>query len=209
MNDEARGDEPAERINPFSSRFVRPGALPFLFPSGLSAAALVERFLSANRRGQIVGPHGAGKSTLLASLVREFTARGERVQLIELHDGQRRLKLTEPLTPRTILCLDGYEQLSFLSRVQVACSVRRHDCGLLLTTHTPVCFPVRLPTLFEVCPSVATAVQLATELLARHSAAGTAGDIAPEEVERLFSNEGRNMRELFFRLYDLAELRRS
>lgn len=196
------------RDNPFSSRFVRPGAIPFLFPAGASASLLVDRFLAAGRRGQIVGPHGAGKSTLLATLMQDLAARGEIVQLIELHDGQRRLGSDVEWKPRTIVCLDGYEQLSFASRVQVAWRVRRSDCGLLITTHAPICFPVRLPTLFEARATLDTAVQLAEVLLSQHSAAGTAGDISRAEIENHFSRSHGDMRELFFQLYDLAESRR-
>ncbi len=58
----------AAQSNPFSTRFVRPGALAYRFPPGESAATLVERLAASGWRGQIVGPHGSGKSTLVAAL---------------------------------------------------------------------------------------------------------------------------------------------
>lgn len=37
---------PRPTSNPFSTRFVRPGALPFLFPPGLDAPGLVQALAS-------------------------------------------------------------------------------------------------------------------------------------------------------------------
>ena len=77
--------------NPFATRHVRPGAIPYCFPAGVDARQLVERLAAAGWRGQIVGPHGSGKSTLLATLLRTIEQGGRRPLLIALHDGQRRL----------------------------------------------------------------------------------------------------------------------
>ena len=46
--------------NPFCSRFVRPGALEYLFPDGWSAARLAARLAENGWRGQIVGRPGRG-----------------------------------------------------------------------------------------------------------------------------------------------------
>lgn len=205
MNDDAY----RERDNPFSTRFVRPGAIPYRFAAGESAAQVVERFISAGRRGQIVGPHGAGKSTLLAMLIEEFATRGEVVKHFELHDGQRSLPPPLDILPKSIVCIDGYEQLSYWSRSVLGPFVSRGGCGLLITTHRPVWFPTRLPVLVELRPSVEVAVSLVMSLLERHGAAGSAGGIRPEEVERIFFEVRGDMRELFFRLYDLYESQRS
>jgi len=198
-----------ERDNPFSTRFVRPGAIPYRFATGDSAAQFVERFFAAGRRGQIVGPHGAGKSTLLAMLIEEFAARGEVVKHFELHDGQRSLPRPLEIAPKSIVCIDGYEQLSYLSRAAIAMFAARRGCGLLITTHRAIWFPVALPVLANVKPDAGEAVKLAMSLLAQHSAAGSAGGIRPEEVERIFFEVRGDMRELFFRLYDLYESQRS
>ena len=55
--------------NPFSTRYTRPGAIPFRFPPGTSADGLVEQLRRQQWRGAIVGPHGSGKSSLVAALV--------------------------------------------------------------------------------------------------------------------------------------------
>ena len=57
------------RVNPFSTRFVEPGAIAYRFPNADGLAALVRRLDETGGWGQLVGPHGSGKSTLLASLL--------------------------------------------------------------------------------------------------------------------------------------------
>jgi len=54
--------------NPFSTRFVQPGAIPYLFEAG-SLAEVIGSFESQGRWGQIVGPHGSGKTTLLRAIL--------------------------------------------------------------------------------------------------------------------------------------------
>ncbi len=54
---------PAE--NPFCTRRIRPGALPYFFPPGASIETILQRFQDFAGWGEIVGPHGSGKSTLL------------------------------------------------------------------------------------------------------------------------------------------------
>lgn len=202
-------DAARERDNPFSSRFVRPGAIPYLFTAGTSASQLVDKFCGAGRRGQLVGPHGAGKSTLLALLMKEFAARGEVVTHFELHDGQRALNDPIEIAPGSVICVDGYEQLSYWSRYALARRASREGCGLLITSHRVVWFPAKLPVLAEVRPSVAVAVNLALSLLKQHGGASNAGGIGPAEIERIFFEVGGDLRELFFRLYDLYESQRS
>src|SRR5205809_770947 len=74
--------------NPFATRFIRPGAIPFLFLDGNSAAAIVERLKANNWRGQIMGEHGSGKSTLVATLVPVLKAAGREVVAIKIAPGE-------------------------------------------------------------------------------------------------------------------------
>jgi hypothetical protein len=135
--------------NPFATRFVRPGAIPFLFPPAIDAERLVARLAELNWRGAIVGPHGSGKSTLLESLRPELSRAGRRVVHFALHDGERSL----PPTPResrswnknTVVIVDGYEQLSVWNRWRLERRQRRIGCGLLVTSHGPT----RLPELYR------------------------------------------------------------
>jgi len=74
--------------NPFATRFVRPGSVPFLFAHQETVEQLVDRLGKARWYGQIVGPHGSGKSTLLASMLPGL--RAERpVALYALSDQSR------------------------------------------------------------------------------------------------------------------------
>src|ERR1043166_2761834 len=133
-------DRCARSVNPFSTRFTRPGAIAYRFPDGTGAAQLVDKLASFNWLGQVVGPHGSGKSTLLVALVAEIERRGRRVALFVLHDGQRRLPeefQTLPSDSGLMVVIDGYEQLGWWSRWRLLRVVRRRGWGLLVTTHRP------------------------------------------------------------------------
>lgn len=188
--------------NPFASRYVRPGVLAYDFAARTSAATLVDRFLATGRRAQIVGRHGSGKSTLLAELADELRARGVHVALVELHDGCRDLPVDADPPAEGVLLVDGYEQLGRLARWRLGLRLRRRKTGLLVTVHQPRALPTLYTT--EVGP------ELAVALAERRLAASEAPQrIAADEVRALFAAEQGNMREVFFRLYDLYESRRS
>jgi hypothetical protein len=196
-------DQPATTENPFCSRRVRPGGIPYQFPSGQSAAHLVDLLRRNVWWGQIVGPHGSGKSALLATLMPDIERAGRRPLLVELHDGQRRLPLDLKRTPgldrSTLLIVDGYEQLGFWQRLRLKGFCRRRGLGLLLVCHAPV----GLPDLCHTSPNPELAQQIVGQLQRDYPAHVTAGDVA----ER-FARHGGNMRELLFELYDLYEGRR-
>ncbi|MDO5554778.1 MAG: hypothetical protein Q4G68_13550 [Planctomycetia bacterium] len=105
--------------NPFSTRYVIPGVVPFFFErafikqiqrehpirfesyfcrslakrenasSVVGLEYLADTFLERSSRAQLVGPHGSGKSTLMQELRRILTERGTRILSLELHDGTR------------------------------------------------------------------------------------------------------------------------
>jgi hypothetical protein len=79
----------ASQSNPFSTRFVKPGAIEYLFSAGWCAQRVIETIAANNWRGAIVGPHGSGKSTLLATLKPHVERLGTQTQLISLHNGER------------------------------------------------------------------------------------------------------------------------
>ncbi|MBA4018673.1 MAG: hypothetical protein C0483_16020 [Pirellula sp.] len=192
------------RENPFSTRAVRPGAIAFLFEAGVDARSLVDRFLASGRRGQIVGPHGSGKSTLLASLAEELRARGIAVKLVELHDGCRAMPDEAVAQKGEVLMVDGYEQLGVVARSKLAFEVARRQAGLLVTSHRNVRWPIPLPVIYATHPGVELAERLALELLSRsrHPEA-----VSAAEIRGLYEAEQGNLREVFFRLYDLYESR--
>ena len=189
-------------MNPFSTRFVRPGALPYFFPPGRSAEQLAAKLGAQGWRGQIVGPHGSGKSTLLAALAPWIERAGRKVILCALHDGERRLPISKQqrsaLSSASLLVVDGFEQLGAFSRWRIARMCRRRGCGLLATAHADV----GLPELY----CTATNVELArrvVEALTPHDRA-----ISADDVERAFAAHRGDLREALFGLYDLYEQRR-
>lgn len=190
--------------NAFATRFTRPGALPFFFGDDDSATAVVERFAARGFRGAIVGPHGSGKSTLVAELVPRLEAIGRRLRIIALHDGERRLPagIMSNLQADDVLIVDGYEQLGWPARWSLHRAVHRSGAGLLVTTHEPI---RRLPTLLATRPSF----ELTQSLVERLVAASPGAAITAADVRRAFDRHAGNVREVFFELYDLYELRRS
>jgi molybdopterin-guanine dinucleotide biosynthesis protein len=191
--------------NPFATRFVRPGAIPYLFRPGESLSVLIDRLAAAGWRGEITGPHGSGKSTLLAALIPAIERTGREVILVQLHDGERRLprdaaRRVRASTHPTVLVIDGYEQLPWWRRRWIEWRCRRRATGLLVTSHRSV----GLPELARTRVEVAAAQQIVAQLLA-----GREEIIAPEELAECVARHGNDLRETLFDLYDLFELRRS
>ncbi len=200
MSEPQSGSGPPQ--NPFATRFIRPGATPFLFALSNDAERLVAKLAELQWRGAICGPHGSGKSTLLAELRPELTRANRRIIQVSLHDGDRRLPTaldnSEPSSAETLIIVDGYEQLSGSSRRALDRRCRRAGSGLLVTSHGST----HLPELYQ------TTIDL--ELLERIVDRLTGGDrrfVSAADVEQAFSRHGQNAREALFSLYDLHERR--
>jgi hypothetical protein len=188
--------------NPFATRYVRPGAMPFLFPLGESAPKLIQQLAAQGWWGQIVGPHGSGKSTLLATLLPALARRGCAPRLFALHDGQRSLPVelsaSSERDVRVIVAIDGYEQLSPWSRFRLKRLCRMRGWGLLVTSHRPV----GLPTLFRTAPDGGLVIEITAQLLGSGPIS-----IEREDILRAFARHGANVREVLFELYDVYERR--
>lgn len=84
--------------NPFSTRFHAPGRVAFFFEAEKGAASadeLLNAFLAAGARGEILGPHGTGKTTLLRAFETAAAARGLRTETVTLRDGRERFRLPD------------------------------------------------------------------------------------------------------------------
>ncbi len=184
--------------NPFSTRFIRPGAIDYLFPPGISAETLATALQQQNWRGSIIGPHGSGKSSLLVALVSVLESRGRRVIQQQLQGGQRKLDWSV-LKPRewnreTQLIIDGYEQLSRWQRTWLHWRCWHRGAGLLVTAHEPV----RLPLLFTTKPSLEIALGIVQRLLPESD-----DHITPADVAEAYAKHQGNLREMLLSLYDV------
>jgi hypothetical protein len=146
-----RGTAPSRTSNPFATCWTRPGALPFHFAEGESAAALIATLAAHGWWGEIIGPHGSGKSTLLATLAPQLAAAGRPVRVV-----------------------DGYDGLAWIARWQLRRRCRRMGHGLLVTAHQTT----GLPKLVELSPSLTLVQQLASELSAGSSTSVSPVDVA-------------------------------
>lgn len=194
--------EPDVGSNPFSTRYTRPGALEFDETAGPSLDALLAELARRRWRGQIVGPHGTGKTTLLESLLPRLSAAGRRVERFSLRPGQRRLQLSRATRAswdaKTLLVVDGYEQLNWWRRWRIQSACHRGGWGLLVTTHRPL----GLPLLVQMRPTAVLVRRLVRQLWPEHDRL-----IGDREIDACFERQAGNVRETLFALYDLFEQR--
>lgn len=190
--------------NPFCSRNIRPGAVPFLFPPGENCEVVTARLQANDWWGQIIGNHGTGKSALLAALTPAIETLGCRTLLVELHDGQRCLPRdvwrSLRRLKRGLVIVDGFEQLSRWSRFWLQRSCRLRRLGLLVTSHVSV----GLPTIYRTAISAASAEQIVRVFLD-----GREPQFSLAELHQLIERHQGDFRETLFSLYDLCEQRRA
>jgi energy-coupling factor transporter ATP-binding protein EcfA2 len=190
--------------NPFSTRFVRPGAVPFVFGPRQCAADVVRRFSELGWRAQIVGPHGSGKSTLVATLVEPLTEAMRPPCIFSLRDRQRRMPTGWVARARDAsagtIVVDGYEQLCLASRLGVRTLCRINAWGLLVTAHADV----GLSTLVRLVPDL----EVARTVVAHLVPGGDRGSMDDAAVASCFQDSGGNIREMLFALYDRHERQR-
>jgi hypothetical protein len=190
--------------NPFATRRVRPGAIPFFFPAGESVGQVLDRLRAAGWWGQVVGPRGSGKSTLVAALLPGLREAGREPLLVVRHRGERALPRATWADLRRagragralVVAIDGYEQLSPWSRFRVRRRCRRHGHGLLATAHADMGLPDLYRT--RVTPEVALRV-------VGHLTRGTGVTIAAADVTARLDARAGDLRETLFDLYDLHE----
>lgn len=176
--------------NPFGAQ--RLAALSF---RGETTGSLAARFERLGRRAAIVGPHGSGKSTLLRHLLERLAADGYDLRSVTLQAGERWLSreqrrlLFSRLGPRTVLALDGAEQLSRLAWRELSWRSRR-AAGFLVTSHREGL----LPTLFTCATTPELLAQLAGEL--------TGEEPSQDLCSELFARHRGNLHDAFRELYD-------
>jgi hypothetical protein len=192
----------AER-NPFATRSVRPGAIPYHFENGESLERMVARLQQHRWRGEIVGPHGSGKSTLVQSLIPVLEQAGRDVRQFKVQAGESRLPVSgadlKTWNGATQLIVDGYEQLGNWTRILINRICKGQGCGLMVTSHEST----GLPLLARVAPSLTV-----TQAIVRKIQPCVPLRIHDQDVQISFQKHRGNIREVFFELYDLYEQRR-
>ena len=187
--------------NPFSTRFVRPDQVEFIFETGGSIENLVKRLETSAWRGQILGPHGTGKTTLIWSLVRILQP-NLAIKLIQLQSHHKKLDEAKTLfqteryseTENDLLIVDGFESLGWLERRSLL--GRHHSKGRLLVSTHQDC---GLPVLFQ-SPTKPEIFNQLVSKLTKHVGSELVG-----ESSRLFEKHQGNCRDAIFELYDLFE----
>jgi energy-coupling factor transporter ATP-binding protein EcfA2 len=195
----------AESTNPFSTKFVRPGALCYQRPDGGSVEQLVRDF---DQRclgwASIIGPHGTGKSTLISHLKTLFeTLRPVYAYRLSMQErSSMAMKRDRNQWKAGVLVIvDGYEQMSTWSAWRLLCWVRRRQAGLLITGHQPI---RGFNILWETSIDEEIARQLRNQLL------GSRLDLLVREDLELAWQRARlknptDIRETLFAMYDWAE----
>ncbi len=141
---------PSQASNPFSTRFFSPGTIPYQCFEGESVESLIAKF--CNRlpvRASIIGPHGSGKSTLLATMIPILERQNEFSNVNHLRvnsDGNANRELRSflrRLSKGSLFIIDGFEQLTALSRWLIELQLWRTSSSILITCHAPVSdFPI-------------------------------------------------------------------
>ncbi len=193
--------------NPFSTRFIQPGAIPYKCFDGGTVTELAKRFLILpSKRGIIIGPHGSGKSTLVASLVSKMPSILPKSKIHPLRfstDKSAATSLNRSIkewTRHSIAILDGYEQLRFWSRLRVEWIARGRLISILATAHRPV---RGFETIWETSVNQASSQWVVEQLLLQSGLPNGANNLLHSEAwSRSRAKHGQNLRESLFDMYD-------
>jgi len=195
------------QTNPFSTRFIQPGAIAYQCFEGSSVSDLAERFLQlTSKRGSIVGPHGSGKSTLVASMIPILGARRPETKIHQLRFStdqlaSRSLKRSiAEWTRSSVVILDGYEQLGFWSRQMVEWAARSRSISILATSHQPL---RGFETVWETSVDDASSRWVVEQLLQQSGPSNGSNELLEsEDWARSRAAHGQNLRESLFDMYD-------
>jgi hypothetical protein len=191
-----------EGSNPFATRFIKPGAVDYVLPPGTTPESLVAELQQHHWRGSIIGPHGSGKSSLLTALRPALERAGRHIVQQQLQAGQRSLDWSalawREWTNKTLVIIDGYEQLSLWQCLLLRARCRQRGAGLLVTAHQPV----RLPILLQTKPSLELALAIVQRLLPESD-----DRITPADVAEAYVRTSGNLREMLLSLFDVYRAR--
>ncbi len=196
--------------NPFSAERIRPGGLPFLFPSGITPEKLWDRFCRLGGQAQILGGQGSGKTSLIRALLEASPWREVESRVLAIRDRKpgalpalRELRIA---SPGCLLVVDGFEQWSLPGQILVALYARVRGLRLLVTGHKRSFLPI----LVELRPEWPLACRLVHLLLQEVAEERLRQGLPPVTIPEpviyeAFCHSRGNIREMFFRLYDIYE----
>lgn len=191
--------------NPFSSRYLEPGVIPFQFRDEHTLDTLAERFDDWQQRRQstslrlaIVGPHGSGKSTLM----RQLSSRLNCASIV-LHSSTSKWRgvrqAMKSAREHRVFLVDGYEQLPGWGQVLLLAQTKLRCISLGVTAH-------RLPTAFELLWETRVDSRVEAYVIER-----LLREVSPQVQSVLLGSEawkesrikrGANLRESLFDMYD-------
>ncbi|MDR1479826.1 MAG: hypothetical protein LBJ00_12910 [Planctomycetaceae bacterium] len=188
--------------NPFSVCNWQAGSIEYIFDSEVNIGEIFARLTAAGGVGQIVGKHGSGKSTLLESLERHLTKSGLNVQKILLNSTKKSLPQNFLLSlqkkdTNTVHILDGYEQLSLLSKIKLRMKNLHNTGGFIFTTHKLAAF---VPIIHKTIARYEIFQHLVRNMIKNNNF-----KINDKQIEQIFKETNGNFRDGFFKLYDLFE----
>ena len=193
--------------NPFSTRYIQPGAISYECFDGGNVTRLADRIVNlTSKRGSIIGPHGSGKSTLVASLIPEIRSIRPESQIHQLRfstdrSASRSLrKSVREWTPGSFAILDGYEQLKFWSRILVEWTARNRSISILVTAHQPI---RGFETIWETSVNESSSHWVVEKLLRQSESPNALRELLQsEDWARSREKHGQNLRESLFDMYD-------
>ena len=217
------------RSNPFSTRFVRPGAVEFIGADEDRWQELARQFVNQRLVGQVVGPHGSGKTTWCFSFVRRLSTvlamrhaslldvqwitisekwRSNQRSVRRFRDANAGLMRSSEtfgcrgdlVGSQRLLVVDGIERLRSLDRLAILAHCRKFQVGLLATTHRRL---RGLSVLSSTAPSKETLMELVQTL--DPDLAET--DSSSRLIDNAFQRSDGNLREALMHLYDHWERR--
>ncbi len=191
--------------NPYSTRFTKPGAIPFLYPERLSRSIVLEGLRASGWQAEIAGPHGSGKSTLVKDLLPALKQRFQLINQVTVRvDSLQRWDIDwtvisnqSRMIQEKLIIIDGVERLSRVKRWLISQVCRQRKIGLLATVHRPRYW---LPTIAVIDPQRKTFLRIAEQLQQDCTIKLNVG-----EIESAFELANQNCREALMALYDRYE----
>jgi hypothetical protein len=193
----------AARVNPFATRFLRPGVVPPLDDDGrpLPLDPLLERLRAAGCL-VIEGPHGRGKTTLVRGLLAAASTRGREtlfLQLRSFRDAWKAVATVAAARPGSLVAVDGWERFPPPLGWLLPLLARRRQVTVVTTSHRPCGLPV-----LARCTSSARQLAAVVRRLPGHG-----GLITEDDIEQAFRHHAGNIRDALGELYDVFERRSS